>query len=183
VKERIDQIDAEIKLTKDDYDREKLEERKAKLQGGVALIKIGALTESEMKKKKQMFEDSLNATRAALEEGIVPGGGIALLRASQMKLDLPKEEKVGAQILLNACTAPFKQIVQNTGFDPAILLGEVLAKGKNFGFNALTEKVEDLIQSGVIDPAKVVKTCLSHAVSMAGMVLLSESLIVEAKDQ
>lgn len=156
------------------------DERKAKLQGGVALIKVGAHTESEMKKKKQLFEDSLNATRAALENGIVPGGGIALLKASQLKLELGKEESIGAQILLRACSAPFKQIVQNTGYDSSIVLEEVLAKGKNFGFNALSEKVEDLIKCGVIDPAKVVKMSLSHAVSMAGMVILSESLIVSA---
>ena len=119
IKARIAQIDAELAQASSSYDREKLEERKAKFQGGVAVIKVGAPTESEMKKKKQMFEDSLNSTRSALEEGIVPGGGVALLRASRScaKLDLSKEEEVGAAILLKACEAPFKQIVANTGDD------------------------------------------------------------------
>jgi chaperonin GroEL len=185
IKERIAQIDAEIANTTSTYDKEKLEERKAKLQGGVALIKVGAPTESEMKKKKQMYEDSLNSTRSALEEGIVPGGGVALLRASRAcaKLNLPKEEEVGAQILLKACEAPFKQIVTNTGFDSSVVLNEVLSLGISFGFNAISEKVEDLLKSGVIDPAKVVKSSLAHAVSMAGIVLLSEALIADAKEE
>ena len=138
-----------------------------------------------MKKKKQMFEDSLNATRAALEEGIVPGGGVTLLRAARSVADLKlgKEEEVGAQILLRACEAPFRQIVLNSGFDPSLLLEEVLKQGKTFGFNALTELVEDLLKCGVIDPAKVVKNSLAHAVSMAGIVLLSESIIAPAKEE
>ncbi|PIS02492.1 MAG: chaperonin GroEL [Chlamydiae bacterium CG10_big_fil_rev_8_21_14_0_10_42_34] len=185
MKARIAQIDAELKNTTSNYDKEKLEERKAKLQGGVAVIKVGAPTESEMKKKKQMYEDSLNSTRSALEEGIVPGGGVALLRASRActELKLSKEEQVGAQILLKACEAPFKQIITNTGFDSSIVLNEVLGKEKSFGFNALSEKVEDLLKCGVIDPAKVVKSSLTHAVSMAGIVLLSEALIADAKDE
>lgn len=184
IKARVAQIDAEMAKTTSNYDREKLEERKAKLQGGVALIKVGAPTESEMKKKKQMYEDSLNSTRSALEDGIVPGGGVALLRASRnLKIDLPKEEAVGAQVLLKACEAPFKQIVANTGFDSSIVLDEVLQKGKSFGFNAVSEQVEDLLKCGVIDPAKVVKNSLSHAVSMAGIVLLSEALIANAKEE
>ncbi len=184
IKARVAQLEAEAAKTDSNYDREKLVERKAKLQGGVAVIKVGAPTESEMKKKKQMYEDSLNSTRAALEEGIVPGGGVALLRASLacQKFEMSKEEAVGAAILLKACEAPFKQIVNNAGFDSSILLEEVLQKGKNFGFNVLSEKVEDLLKSGVIDPAKVVKNSLSHAVSMAGIVLLSETLIANAKE-
>lgn len=178
IEARIAQIEAEIAKTTSSYDKEKLEERKAKLQGGVAVIKVGAPTESEMKKKKQMYEDSLHSTRSALEEGIVPGGGVALLRASRSsKLKLSKEEEVGAQILLKACEAPFKQIVTNTGYDASVILEEVLLKGASFGFNALTEKVEDLLKSGVIDPSKVVKSSLTHAVSVAGIVLLSEALI------
>jgi chaperonin GroEL len=183
IKARIAQIDAQIAKTTSNYEREKLEERKAKLQGSVALIQVGALTESEMKKKKQMYEDSLNATKAAFEDGIVPGGGVALLKASEsLKIDLPKEEAVGAAVLLKACSAPFKQIVTNTGYDSSVILDEVLQKGKNFGFNAMSEKVEDLLKCGVVDPAKVVKVALSHAVSIAGMVLLSEALIVDGKD-
>lgn len=180
---RIAQIKAELSLTTANYDKEKLEERKAKLQGGVAVIKIGAHTESEMKKKKQMFEDSLNSTRSALEEGIVPGGGVTLIQASRnLKIDLSLEEAVGAQILLKACEAPFRQIVTNTGLDASVTLDAVLQKGKNFGFNALSEKVEDLLQCGVIDPAKVVKNSLSHAVSMAGIVLLTDALIANEKE-
>ena len=182
MKTRIAQIDEAIKQTDSTYDKQQLQERKAKLQGGVCVIKVGAHTDSEAKKKKQMFEDSLNATRAALEEGIVPGGGIALLRASKRLASQPMAQgtQVGASILLSACEAPFRQIVLNTGYDPALLLDEVLKAPASFGFNALTEKVEDLLKSGVIDPAKVVKQSLAHAVSMAGIVLLSEAIIVDA---
>jgi chaperonin GroEL len=185
IKGRIAQIDAEIKNATSSYDKEKLEERKAKLQGGVALIKVGAPTESEMKKKKQMFEDSLNATRAAIEEGILSGGGAALLHAGRAikDLELSKEEAVGAKNLFLACEAPFRQIVANSGHESSILLEEVLKKGPTFGFNAQTEKVEDLMKCGVIDPAKVVKNSLMHAVSMAGIVLLTESVIVPAKEE
>jgi chaperonin GroEL len=186
IKDRISQIEAEIARTTSSYDKEKLEERKAKLTGGVALIQVGAPTESEMKKKKQMYEDSLNSTRAALEEGIVPGGGIALLQAGRFVSDLKlnREEMVGAQILLHACEAPFRQIVVNTGLDASIVLEQVLLKGqKTVGFNALTEQVEDLLLAGVIDPVKVIKNSLRHAVSMAGVVLLSEALIANAEEK
>lgn len=185
LKARMAQIDHELKETTSNYDREKLEERKAKLAGGVAVIKVGAPTESEMKKRKQMFEDSLNATRAALEEGVVIGGGMALLRASRVceTLTVSSEEKIGVQILMKACEAPFKQIVANAGFDSSVMLEEVLHAGPKVGFNAITERVEDLITAGVIDPSKVVKSCLAHAVSMAGVILLSEALIVNAPDE
>ena len=184
LKDRIFQIDAEIATATSDYDKEKLEERKAKLQGGVAVIKVGAPTETEMKKKKQMFEDSLNSTRAALEEGIVPGGGVTLLRASKAAdtSSLNKEEAVGAKILLHACESPFKQIASNAGFDGSVLLEEVLQGIKNTGFNAITERVEDLIKAGVIDPVKVVKNCLIYAVSVASVVLLSEALMADEED-
>ena len=183
IQKRIDQINAQIRPTLSNFEIEKLNERKGKLQGGVAVIKVGALTEAEMKKQKQMFEDSLHATRAALENGIVPGGGMALLRSSK-KIELlnDKEEKVGAEILIQACTAPFRQIVTNSGLNPSILYEEVLLKGNSYGFNALTEKIEDLFQAGVIDPVKVVKNSLIHAVSIAGIVLLSEALMVNAKE-
>jgi chaperonin GroEL len=132
-----------------------------------------------MKNKKQMIEDSLSATRAALEEGVVIGGGMALVRAARapLELSLPQQERVGAQILLKACEAPFRQIAANGGFDPSPLLAEALEKGDSFGFNAVCEKVEDLLKAGVIDPAKTVKNSLIHAVSAAGIVLLSEALI------
>lgn len=179
IKARVAQIEGEIKKASSSYDKEKLNERKAKLHGGVAVIKVGAMTESEMKKKKQMFEDSLNATRAALEEGIVPGGGVMLLQAARSApdIDLSKEEEVGAKILFQACEAPFRQIVKNSGYDASIILEEALIQGKTFGFNAVSEKVEDFIKSGIVDPAKVIKTSLTLAVSMAGVILLTESII------
>lgn len=184
IQARIKQIDAEIALATNSYDKEKLEERKAKLGGGVAVIRVGAPTEPEMKQKKQMFEDSLNSTRAALEEGIVAGGGVALLKASGAiaNLALSSEEKIGADIVALACFAPFKQIVQNAGFDSSVILEEVLTKGANIGFNAQTEKVEDLVKAGVVDPAKVVKNALKFAASTAGIILLSEVLIGNAPE-
>lgn len=182
---RIKQIDAEISLSKSSYDKEKLEERRAKLSGGVAVIRVGAATETEMKQKKQMCDDSLNSTKAALERGIVPGGGVALLNASRVipQLNLEGDEAIGAKIVFYACEAPFKQIVANTGLDGSVILNEVLQSPKNYGFNALTEKVEDLGAAGVIDPAKVVINTLTHATSAAGVVLLSEALIADAKEE
>lgn len=185
IQARVKAIEEEVAKTTSQYDREKLEERKAKLQGGVAVIRVGAPTESEMKKKKQMYEDSLNSTRAALEEGIAPGGGVALLQAARSAKtpSLSEEEMIGAQILFKACEAPFRQIVANTGLDASIVLGSVLSQNKKtFGFNALTEKVEDLLLAGIIDPVKVIKSSLRHAVSMAGVVLLSEALIANAEE-
>lgn len=181
---RIKQIDAEIAQSKSSYDKEKLEERRAKLSGGVAVIRVGAATETEMKQKKQMFDDSLNSTRAALEEGIVPGGGVALLNASKavQSLKLEGDEAIGAKIVLQACEAPVKQIAFNTGYDGSVILSEVLQAPKNYGFNAHTEKVEDLIAAGVIDPAKVVKNTLTYAASTAGIILLSEALITDADE-
>lgn len=181
---RISQIEGEIERAASSYEKERLQERKAKLQGGVAVIRVGALTESEMKKKKQMYEDSLNSTRAALEEGVVPGGGVALLRAGKKLLAKSplKEDEAGAKIVFKALEAPFKQIVLNTGYDASVLLEEVLEKGAAFGFNAVTEKVEDLLKAGIIDPVKVVKSSLVHAISVAGVVLLSEALIVPVKE-
>ena len=181
---RIKQISAEHDNASSDYDKEKLEERRAKLQGGVAVIRVGAPTEPEMKQKKQDFEDSLNATRAAQESGFVPGGGVALLRASQKlkELKLDSEEQLGAEIVLNACSAPFKQIVDNCGKDSSIYLEEVLSKASSFGFNAANETVEDLIKGEVIDPTKVVKNSLKYAASVAGIVLISEVLIADAPE-
>ena len=183
IQARIKQIEAESAKATSSYDKEKLDERKAKLSGGVAVIRVGAATEPEMKQKKQMFEDSLNSTRAAVEEGIVIGGGCALLRASKSAiLKLSGEEGIGAQIVFKACEAPFKQIATNTGFDSSVLLNEVLSAGEHFGFNAMSEKVEDLLKAGVVDPAKVVKNALRLAVSTAGIVLLSEVLIGNAPE-
>lgn len=183
IQARIKQLEAEIKLATSSYDKEKLEERKAKLSGGVAVIQVGAPTESAMKQKKQVFEDSLSSTRAALEEGIVVGGGIALLRASkaaEKELKLSKEEETGARIAFAACTAPFRQLIENSGFDSSLFLEEVLTQKDHFGFNTHTGKVEDLFKAGIRDPLKVVKCALTFAASTAGVVLLSECLIGDA---
>jgi chaperonin GroEL len=184
ITDRIKQIELVEQETTSPYDKEKLEERKAKLSSGVAVIHVGAPTEPELKQKKQVFEDSLNSTRAALEEGIVPGGGIALLRAglSILNMDLSAEESIGANIVLKASKAPFKQIVSNAGFDSSLLLEQILSEKDSVGFNAVTEKVEDLLVSGVIDPAKVIKNALIFAASTAGIILLSEALIGDAEE-
>ncbi len=184
IDDRIHQIEAEILATESQYDKEKLEERKAKLSGGVAVIRVGAPTEPEMKQKKQMFEDSLNSTRAAIEEGILPGGGIALLQACKVAaaLKMTPEELIGAQIVIKACEAPFKQIVTNAGFESAVILQQIQSQPKTFGFNAVTETVEDLVLAGVVDPAKVVKHALIYASSTASIILLSEALIGNASE-
>lgn len=186
IQARAKQLEAESAKTTNQYDKEKLEERKAKLSGGVAVIRVGAATEPAMKQKKQMFEDSLNSTRAALQEGIVPGGGVALLQAAKKlssSLSYTGDELLGSQIVLRACEAPLKQIIANAGFDSSVVLEEILAAGINFGFNASSEKVEDLVIGGVVDPAKVVKTALRFASSVAGIILISECLIGNAPEE
>ena len=181
---RVSQIEHELTTNKSSYEKEKLQERLAKLQGGVAVIKVGAATEAEMKQKKQMFEDSLSSTKAALEDGIVAGGGVALLHASKalMNLDLTADEKVGALTLIKACEAPLKQIAANAGLDGSVILNQVKNSPQNFGFNANTEKVENLFEAGIIDPAKVVKSIIVHAGSTAGIILLSEAAITDAEE-
>lgn len=185
IQSRVKQIDNEIKASTNNYDKEKLEERKAKLSGGVAVIRVGAATEPELKQKKQAFEDSLNSTKAALAEGIVPGGGVALLRASKVaeKLKLEGDEALGVKAVIAACETPLKQIVTNAGIDGAVILAEVQKAKPLFGFNAQTEQVEDLVAAGVVDPAKVVKNALMHAASVAGIVLISEALIADAPEE
>lgn len=184
IKSRINLINQEIDQTSSSYDKEKLEERKAKLSGGVAVIRVGAATEAELKQRKQIFEDSLNSTKAALEQGVVLGGGVALLKARKAieKLGLEGEEALGAAILFEACESPLRQIVSNTGHDSSVVLSEINERGSNFGFNVLTEKVEDMNLTGIIDPAKVVKNAVTHATSVAGIVLISEALITEASE-
>lgn len=181
---RVKQIEAEITLATSSYDKEKLQERKAKLAGGVAQIRVGAPTEPEMKNKKQLFEDSLSSTKAALEAGIVPGGGLAFVRASQVldSLKLDGDEALGVKILQHACEVPIRQIAANAGADSAVIVAEVKRATPNFGFNAMTEQVENLIDAGVVDPFKVVKTALLHAASAAGVIIISEALITDAKD-
>lgn len=183
IQSRIKQIENETGKATNDYDKKKLEERKAKLTGGVAVIRVGAITENEMKQLKSMYEDSLNSTRAALQEGVVPGGGIALLNARKAieKLNLTGDELLGAKIVFSSCEAPFKQIVANSGLDGSLIY-ELERMPENFGFNADTERLEDLIAAGVIDPAKVVKHSLMHAASAAGVILLTEVLIGKAAE-
>jgi len=182
IKSRIDQIRREIENTSSDYDREKLEERLAKLAGGVAKVNVGAATESEMKEKKARVEDALHATRAAIEEGILPGGGVALLRASTQVTPaetLTTDEVTGYNIVLRACRAPLTMIAANAGQDGGIVCSKVAeAKGNN-GYNALTNVYEDLVKAGVIDPTKVTRTALSNAASVATLLLTSDALIAE----
>ena len=181
IKSRIEQIRHEIAAATSDYDREKLEERLAKLAGGVAKINVGAATESEMKEKKARVEDALHATRAAVEEGILPGGGVALLRASsQVKpKGLSDDETVGFNIVVRACRAPVTMISSNAGQDGSIVCEKVLGGSGNFGYNAATNEYEDLVKAGVIDPAKVTRTALQNATSVSILLLTSDALIAE----
>ena len=181
IKARIDQIRREIDNSTSDYDKEKLEERLAKLSGGVAKVNVGAATESEMKEKKARVEDALHATRAAVEEGILPGGGVALVRAAaKVKPDgLNHDQQIGYNVVLRACRAPLTIIASNAGQDGGIVCEKVLEGKGNFGYNAATDKYEDLVKSGVIDPAKVTRTALQNAVSVATLLLTSDALIAE----
>jgi len=185
IEARVAQMETEYKQATSSYDKEKIMERKAKLKGGVAVIRVGAATEPELKQKKQMFEDSLSSTKAALEEGIVPGGGLALFTASQVipGLKLTGDEALGAQIVLKACETPIRQIALNTGCDGSVILAQIKDAKANVGFNAQSEQVEDLLAAGVIDPVKVVKNSLMHAISVAGIVLISEALIGDAPEE
>jgi chaperonin GroEL len=181
IKGRIEQLRREIEKVTSDYDREKLEERLAKLAGGVAKVNVGAATESEMKEKKALVEDALHATRAAVEEGIVPGGGVALLRAatSLKPSGLSHDEQVGYEIVLRACRAPVTQIAANSGKDGGIVCEKVAEADGAMGYNAATEKYEDLVKAGVIDPTKVTRTALQNAASVATLLLTSDALVAE----
>lgn len=184
IQDRVNEIRTAAENAESDWDREKQEERLAKLVGGVAMISVGGATETEMKEKKDRVEDALSATRAAIEEGIVPGGGIALLRAAGAldNIDIPDEYVQGAKLIRKAAEAPLKQIIENMGEDPTIVRIEVLKSDNiNFGFNARTEQFEDLLEAGVIDPAKVVRCALQNAASIAGMLLITECLMAEVK--
>jgi chaperonin GroEL len=183
---RIKELRAQIDKSTSDYDKEKLQERLAKLAGGVAVINVGAATESEMKEKKARVEDALHATKAAVEEGIVPGGGVAYLRSQStlknLKLD-DSDEQIGVDIVRRALEEPLRMIAQNAGAEGSIVVEKVRAsKDKNFGYNALTDSYEDLVASGVIDPTKVTRTALQNAASIAGLLLTTEATIVERKD-
>jgi len=183
---RVKEIRGQIDKTTSDYDREKLQERLAKLVGGVAVIKVGAATETEMKEKKARVEDAMHATRAAVEEGIVPGGGVALARsaASLDKLKLESDEQIGVNIVKRAVTEPLRQIVENAGEEGAVVLGKVLeSKDPNFGFNAFSDQYEDLVKAGVLDPTKVVRTALQNAGSIASLMLTTEALVAEIPEK
>jgi len=183
---RIKQLRAQIEETTSDYDREKLQERLAKLAGGVAVIKVGAATETEMKEKKARVEDALHATRAAVEEGIVPGGGVALLRASKALADLKLagDEQIGVNIVKRACEEPLRQIVQNSGTEGAIVVDTVRTNGNpNYGYNAASDQYEDLVKSGVIDPTKVTRTALQNAASIASLMLTTEAMVAEIPEK
>jgi len=183
---RIKQLRAQIDETTSDYDREKLQERLAKLAGGVAVIKVGAATETEMKEKKARVEDALHATRAAVEEGIVPGGGVALLRASKAlkSLEVGGDEQIGVTIVRRACEEPLRQIVSNSGTEGAIVVDKVREnENPNFGYNAATDNYEDLVASGVIDPTKVTRTALQNAASIASLMLTTEAMVAEIPEK
>jgi chaperonin GroEL len=184
---RIKEIKAAIENATSDYDKEKLQERLAKLAGGVAVINVGAATEAEMKEKKARVEDALHATRAAVEEGIVPGGGVALLRAQRALKNLKfpdAEEQVGVEIVRRALEEPIRMIVQNAGAEGSLVVEKVRAsKDDAFGYNALTDTYENLVQAGVIDPTKVTRTALQNAASIAGLLLTTEALVVEKKEE
>ncbi|MFH1923277.1 MAG: chaperonin GroEL [Planctomycetota bacterium] len=181
IKGRIEQLRREIENVTSDYDREKLEERLAKLAGGVAKVNVGAATETEMKAKKALVEDALHATRAAVEEGILPGGGVALLRASKSvkPTDLTPDEEVGYKIVLRACRHPLTQIAANAGQDGGIVCEKVAEMNGAFGYNAAIDKYEDMVKAGVIDPTKVTRTALENAASVAILLLTSEALVAE----
>ncbi|MGQ9694376.1 MAG: chaperonin GroEL [Thermodesulfobacteriota bacterium] len=179
---RVKQIRAQIEETTSDYDREKLQERLAKLVGGVAVINVGAATESEMKEKKARVEDALNATRAAVEEGIVPGGGVAYLRCIPVleKLKMPSEEQqFGLNILKKSLEEPLRWIAQNAGYDGSIVIEKVKSEKGNFGFDALKEQYADMVEAGIIDPTKVVRTALQNAASVASLLLTTEAMVAE----
>jgi len=182
IKGRIDEIRVSIDKSTSDYDREKLQERLAKLAGGVAVINVGAATETEMKEKKALVEDALHATRAAVEEGIVPGGGVALVRAQSKLADLKlddEDEQVGVQILYRALEHPIRQIAANAGAEGSIVVAKVRGGKAAFGFNAQTDEYEDLVKAGVIDPTKVVRSALQNAASIAGLLLTTEAVVVD----
>ncbi|MCA9538574.1 MAG: chaperonin GroEL, partial [Myxococcales bacterium] len=178
---RVGQIRKQIETTTSDYDKEKLQERLAKLVGGVAVIKVGAATETEMKEKKARVEDALHATRAAVEEGIVPGGGVALIRSARAldALDLVREQQFGVNIIKRSVEEPLRQIARNAGVDGSIVVQRIKEHEGAYGFNAATEEYGDMLAFGVIDPTKVVRHALQNAASVAGLMITTEALIAD----
>jgi len=187
IQARIKQIRTQVEETTSDYDREKLQERLAKMVGGVALLKVGAATETELKEKKARVEDAMHATKAAVEEGIVPGGGVALLRCQKvlddLKLDVHSDIEIGVRIVKRALEEPLRQIADNAGYEGSVVVEKVKEKGRNMGFNALTEQYEDMVKSGVLDPTKVVRIALQNAGSIAGLLLTTEGLVSEIPEK
>jgi chaperonin GroEL len=186
IKSRIKQLRSEIENTDSDFDREKLNERLAKLAGGVAVVKVGAATETEMKEKKHRVEDALQATRAALEEGIVPGGGVALLNAVEaIKLDGfgDPEERTGAQIILRALEEPLRQLAYNAGLEGSVVVNNVRTAAKGRGLNVDTNEVEDLVKAGIIDPTMVTRSALQNAASIAKSILMTEAIVAEPPEK
>jgi len=185
IKARIKQLKAEIENTDSDFDREKLQERLAKLAGGVAVVKVGAATETEMKEKKHRVEDALQATRAALEEGIVPGGGVALLQAvDSIKLDkFEGDERTGASIIARALEEPVRQLANNAGLEGSVVVNTIRAGSKGFGLNVDTGEQEDLVKSGIIDPTMVTRSALQNAASIAKNILTTEAIVADAPEK
>jgi chaperonin GroEL len=186
IQARVKQIKAQIEQATSDYDKEKLQERLAKLAGGVAVIKVGAASEVELKEKKDRYNDALHATRAAVEEGIVPGGGVAYIRALEALNDIKAEnedEKTGIEIVRRAIEEPLRQIAENAGYDGSVIAQKVKEGKDDFGFNARTERFENLFDAGVIDPTKVVRVALENAGSVAGLLLTTEAVVCEIKEE
>jgi chaperonin GroEL len=184
IKARAEQIRSEIDATTSDYDREKLEERLAKLTGGIAEIRVGAHTETEMKERKALVEDALHATRAAIAEGILPGGGVALIKAGHVlaTIDAKGDARFGVELMKNVVQRPVRQIAENGGVDGAVVARKVLAnKSASFGFNALTREYGDMIASGVVDPTKVTRSALQNAVSIASLLLTTDCIITDVQ--
>jgi chaperonin GroEL len=185
IKERVNQIKAQIETTTSDYDKEKLQERLAKLAGGVAVLYVGAASEVEMKEKKDRVDDALNATRAAIEEGIVAGGGVALVRAKEVLKNLKSEnadEATGIQIVNRAIEAPLRIIVENAGGEGAVVINKVMEGKTNFGYDAKTNTYVDMLKAGIIDPKKVTRIALENAASVAGMILTTECALIDIKE-
>ncbi|HEX5914239.1 MAG TPA: TCP-1/cpn60 chaperonin family protein, partial [Rubrobacter sp.] len=187
IKNRISQIRAETEASTSDYDREKLQERLAKLAGGVAIVRVGAATETELKEKKHRVEDALSATRAALEEGIVPGGGVVFLHAQQPVADLRDtldgDERTGARIIYRALEEPIRQIAQNAGADGSIVVDKVRTEGGNIGFNALSGVYEDLVSAGVTDPTMVSRSALQNAASIGSLIVTTDVIVAEPEEE
>ena len=187
IKARIEQLKRQIESTDSDYDREKFQERLAKLSGGVAVLSVGGSTEAEMKQTKARVEDALHATRAAAEEGILPGGGVALLRCrpavEKARSGARGDEKIGVDIVLRALPGPIQQIAQNSGIDGSVVADEVSQKADNIGYDANTGKYVDMFKAGIIDPLKVVRTALQNAASIAGLMLTTETLVTDLEKE